>query len=342
MGSTLSSVFKKDTVDRRPCDLDDLQMEEMLMVSVFTHGEVEEIWHVFDSYDVDNSGELTFDEFLHIPEIAINPLKERILVAFASASGEAMDGAFDFKEFITLLSVFSQYGPLEQKMKYAFKMHDMDNNGTISADDLKKYLALITNFPGMAEEKADEQLDIIVRRTIEEISTNQEFITQEDFNKALMHTDFEEKFVIQFKLKKKDHHPDKDRKAADSKESSSQGGGNGGGNLVEEKKGSGADTPTGTTDSKAGDGGGEGKEGNAWNEGNGADETAETKAAATADGAVAGNSVSAGGGGERGDGNNADTAPDDTSNAGGGTGNIAAPNANDRGPSAMATNSYDI
>ena len=123
------------------------------------------------------------------------------------------------------------------------------------------------------------------------------------------------------------------------------------GNLVDEKKGSDADTPTGATDSKTGDsGGGEGKEGNVWNEGK-AEETAETKAAATADGAVAGNSVSAGGDRERGDGvlpaggvapgNNADTPPDDTSNAGGGTGNFAAPNANDR-HEAMATNSYDI
>ena len=112
MGNTIT----KKAPNARPSNIDDLQMEELLMVSVFTRNEVEDIWLVFDSYDSDSDGELTFEEFLHIPEIWVNPLKERILVAFASEAGQ-MNPRFDFKEFITLLSVFSQYGPLDQKMR---------------------------------------------------------------------------------------------------------------------------------------------------------------------------------------------------------------------------------
>ena len=45
-------------------------------------------------------------------------------------------GEIDFKEFVQGMSQFSSQGDKETKLRFAFKIYDMDNDGFISNGEL--------------------------------------------------------------------------------------------------------------------------------------------------------------------------------------------------------------
>ena len=60
----------------------------------------------------------------------------------ADSSGEV-----DFTEFITGMSSFSSQADTESKLRFAFKIYDMDNDGFISNGELYQ-VSLLTIIPG--------------------------------------------------------------------------------------------------------------------------------------------------------------------------------------------------
>ena len=97
--------------------------------------------------DRDGNGSIDREEFLQIPQIANNPLASRMIAIFdeecvvvASARRNADDrsggGTVDFQEFVAGLSAFSNRGEREEKLKFAFKVYDMDRDGFISNGEL--------------------------------------------------------------------------------------------------------------------------------------------------------------------------------------------------------------
>ena len=109
------------------------------------------------TYMQDNSGTIERDEFLSLPQVSSNPLATRYLICnpddpnsaetlransfpFYSSMIAIFDedggGDVDFQEFVSGLSAFSSKGNKEEKLKFAFKVYDIDRDGYISNGEL--------------------------------------------------------------------------------------------------------------------------------------------------------------------------------------------------------------
>ena len=109
--------------------------------------------------DKDDSGTIERDEFLSLPQVSSNPLATRMIAIFDEDGG----GDVDFQEFVTGLSAFSSKGSKEEKLKFAFKVYDIDRDGYISNGELFIVLKMM-----VGSNLKDGQLQQIVDKTIME------------------------------------------------------------------------------------------------------------------------------------------------------------------------------
>lgn len=125
----------------------------------FDREEIDRLRKRFMKLDKDNSGTIDGEEFLSIPGVSSNPLAPRLMEVFDADGG----GSVDFQEFIDGLSVFSVRGDIDQKLRFAFKIYDIDRDGYISNGELFLVLKMM-----VGSHLSREQLQQLVDRTIME------------------------------------------------------------------------------------------------------------------------------------------------------------------------------
>ena len=94
---------------------------------------------------------------MSIPELQQNPLVQRVISIFDTDD----NGEVDFKEFIEGISQFSVKGDKEAKLRFAFRIYDIDRDGYISNGELFQVLKIM-----VGANLKDQQLQQIVDKTI--------------------------------------------------------------------------------------------------------------------------------------------------------------------------------
>ncbi|XP_067011940.1 calcineurin B homologous protein 1 [Anabrus simplex] len=178
-----------------------LQEEEIAQIQEetgFTPNQIERLYSRFTSLDRGDCGTLSREDFLRIPELAINPLGDRIVHAFFGDDNDRVN----FLQFMQVLAHFrpikkgrnNKLNSREEKLKFAFKMYDLDNDDKISRDELLAILHMM-----VGANISEEQLTSIAERTILEADHNgDQMISFEEFCNALERTDVEQKMSIRF------------------------------------------------------------------------------------------------------------------------------------------------
>ncbi|KAJ3120265.1 Calcineurin subunit B [Physocladia obscura] len=165
------------------------KLEEMVASSNFTADEIQRLYKRFVKLDKDGSGTIDKDEFLALPQIASNPLAARLLSVL---DGDGT-GDVDFKEFISGLSAFSAKGKKEDKLRFAFKVYDMDRDGYISNGELFLVLKMM-----VGNNLKDQQLQQIVDKTIMEADKDMDGkISFEEFSKVVENTDVARQMTLE-------------------------------------------------------------------------------------------------------------------------------------------------
>nr|ACO15535.1 Calcium-binding protein p22 [Caligus clemensi] len=169
----------------------------------FTSNQIERLWSRFTSLDKHQKGYLSREDFLRIPELAINPLGDRIVHAFFQESRNVENDIVNFPDFVRVLAHFrplkknaekNKINSRQEKLHFAFRMYDLDSDDKISKEEL---LAVLTMMVG-ANISEDQLMSIAERTIIEADKDKDNLISFEEFSNVLERTDVEQKMSIRF------------------------------------------------------------------------------------------------------------------------------------------------
>jgi Ca2+-binding EF-hand superfamily protein len=118
-----------------------------------TSAEIQSLFQRFRALDRRHKGYISGEELMNVPELAMNPLAQRVVQMFENCN---------FKDFVRLLSAFSQRSSRAEQLRWLFELYDVDGDGAVSRADL---LTLMRNRAG--SQLTDEQLGELVDRALQ-------------------------------------------------------------------------------------------------------------------------------------------------------------------------------
>ncbi|XP_072315158.1 calcineurin B homologous protein 2 [Eucyclogobius newberryi] len=190
MGSNKSSVQNVPDV------------QELIQETGFSASHLQRLYERFHLLDRDQMGRLRVQDFEAIPELAGNPIGDRIIGAFFYPGKDSVD----FHDFVRVLAHFQPtdsntkrkseevYNSPNRKLQFAFQLYDQDQDGKISRAELLQVLQELLGI-----EVTDEQLQSIAERAIKEADLDQDdAISFEEFKKSLEKVDVNRKMRIGF------------------------------------------------------------------------------------------------------------------------------------------------
>jgi len=190
MGSKTSSLLRPDEV------------QTLTEKTGFTTREIVRLYNRFACLDKSRSGFLRREDLQSIPEFSVNPLCNRVIEAFFWESDEV-----NFTQFATLLSTFrpirsrtvTEFNNREGKIKFLFRLYDVDKDGKLSKEDFHEVLAGL-----VGSTVQDKEMEKVIMRAICEAGADIDdddeeiFVTFDQFRKTLNHVDVETRLSMPF------------------------------------------------------------------------------------------------------------------------------------------------
>eukprot|EP00002_Diphylleia_rotans_P002004 TRINITY_DN1120_c0_g1_i1.p2 TRINITY_DN1120_c0_g1~~TRINITY_DN1120_c0_g1_i1.p2 ORF type:complete len:178 (-),score=51.73 TRINITY_DN1120_c0_g1_i1:433-966(-) len=171
-------------------DLGQKEVDELVRETNFTPAEIHRLYRRFQRLDKDGSSTLSTDEFLSIPELAMNPLAMCVIARFDRNKTDAVT----FKQFCQTLSVFSVKEDKQNKLRFAFDVYDDKGDGYIDREELGLILRLMVR-----NNLTDEQIKKIVETTISEADHDHDGkISFAEFLEVVEHGALDSKLSIRF------------------------------------------------------------------------------------------------------------------------------------------------
>lgn len=180
-------------------DLQEEEVEDIHKETGFSPNQIIRLFTRFTSLDKEQNGKLTREAFLRIPELAINPIADRIVESFFDKGNDSVN----FRQFMRTLAVFRPISTKtaedaingrNKKLEFVFSLYDSDKDGKISKKDLEEILSLM-----VGANISPEQLSFIAERTIlESDKDNDRTISREEFLKAMDSADCSTKMSVRF------------------------------------------------------------------------------------------------------------------------------------------------
>jgi calcineurin B family protein 1 len=191
------------------------QIQNIVDNTNFNSKQVVRLYERFQRLDKDETGYLTKEDFLKIPELAINPLADRIIDMFLIQPKNSNDqqqmtnhsttqDRVNFFEFCSMLSNFktkfnsgntdAEEQSKTAKLNFLFKMYDHDNDGFIKTEELLRLLRLM-----VGHNISHQQLQLIAERTIAETDKdNDGGLDFTEFCEGLKSVDIDGKMTVRF------------------------------------------------------------------------------------------------------------------------------------------------
>lgn len=143
------------------------ELEDYQELTYFTKKEIHHVFKRFkslvfedddDEKEVTKHTKLSSDELFNLPELMVNPFKDRIVRVFSSSTDDSMT----FEDFLDMMSVFCDHAPLSIKIEYAFRIYDFDEDETIGREDLKQMIDRLTGEKTLGESDMEQLINSIM------------------------------------------------------------------------------------------------------------------------------------------------------------------------------------
>jgi len=162
--------------------------EEARMICAFSKLELEGLYKRFTAFDVEEFGWITGEEFSMQPEFDANPLRDLIMHAL-----EVTDAVWmDFPTYIEKMSIFNIFGVVDDKIRFLYKICDVNHDGVVDKGDFECYLMLVCG-----PELSDDAVVEIMERTFAQVDSDGDgYIDYDEFCKIVGRTDVSSKMSV--------------------------------------------------------------------------------------------------------------------------------------------------